>query len=102
MQYEYLLVLGFTLIIPLIMSFNKELKFYRNLQPLFFSIIIPLILYLTWDYFAIQRGHWNFALDKIVNIFVFNIPIEEILFFIIIPFVSLFVWESVKYYTKEN
>ncbi len=102
MQFEYLLVLGFTLIIPLIMSFSKELKFYRNLLPLFYSIVIPLLVYLTWDYFAIIRGHWNFALDKIVNIYIINIPIEEVLFFIIIPFVSLFVWESIKYYIKEN
>lgn len=102
MQYEYLFVLFLTLIVPLIMSFDKKIKFYKKIKFLFLSIFIPFIFFAVWDHFAIKRGHWNFALDKIVNIYVINIPIEEILFFIIIPFVSLFTWECIKYYIKEN
>lgn len=44
-----------------------------------------------------QLGVWGFNPDYIVGIYVVNLPLEEVLFFILIPFACLFVYASVKY-----
>jgi len=102
MKYEYLIILGLTLVIPLIMSFSRELNFYKHKKWIALAIIIPFPVYVLWDYLAIDRGHWNFAGNFVVGIFIMQIPIEEILFFIIIPFVSIFTWECINFYLKRN
>lgn len=102
MKTEYLIVLGLTAIVPLIMSFSRELMFYKNVKILFRAIAIPLPVYVLWDVAATALGHWNFNGIYVVGIYIINIPIEEILFFIIIPFVSIFTWESIKFYLKDN
>jgi lycopene cyclase domain-containing protein len=51
---------------------------------------------LIWDAYAIKQGHWFFDREQIVGIFgPFNIPLEEYLFFIVVPFAAIFTLEAV-------
>lgn len=57
-------------------------------------IIIPAILFLIWDS-TVTYSHWYFNEKYVLGITIFNLPIEEILFFITVPFACLFTWEMI-------
>jgi lycopene cyclase domain-containing protein len=84
------------------LSFSRNILFYQKPIRLILSIALPLIVFLIWDVYAVHTGHWFFNSEYVIGIKLFNLPIEEILFFIIIPFSSLFLWESVKYFTGRK
>ncbi len=62
-----------------------------------FSSILPVsALFIIWDAYAISQGHWFFDRDQILGIFgPFGIPLEEYLFFIVVPMAALLTIEAV-------
>jgi lycopene cyclase domain-containing protein len=102
MKSEYFIVLGIAFIVPLIKSFSREISFYKYSLRLIYSIGFPFIVFIIWDAFAVSRGHWSFNENYITGIKIFSLPVEEILFFIIIPFCALFAWEVVKYFMRKS
>jgi len=65
------------------------------------AIVIPAIPFLLWD--ALVTGaHWHFNPLYVSRIKIINLPIEEILFFITVPFACLFTWEMIIRRTKEK
>ena len=102
MHIEYFLVLVITIAGPLVLSFSPELGFYRSPRRLFLAIALPLPVFLLWDVVATSRGHWSFNPDYITGWMLFNLPVEEVLFFIVVPFCALFTWESVKWYLRRR
>lgn len=101
MRYEYFTVLLIAFFFPFILSFSREINFYKKPLRLIISICIPFILFIAWDIYATYRGHWNFNDIYIIGYKIINLPVEEVSFFIIIPFCGIFTWESVKYFIKK-
>lgn len=61
------------------------------------SSILPVAsLFLAWDAYAIKRGHWFFDREQILGIYgPLHIPLEEYLFFIVVPLAALMTIEAV-------
>jgi lycopene cyclase domain-containing protein len=102
MKIEYFIVLTVAFIIPFIYSFSRKLDFYKYPLRLIPAIGSPFAVLIMWDSIAVSRGHWNFNEKYITGIKIINLPVEEILFFIIIPFCALFTWEVVKYFMRKS
>ena len=85
----YLIILLGSISIPLLFSIFKIdfIKYWKNFL---ISTNIVAILFLIWDVIFVNHGIWGFSNEYCLGIDVFKIPIEEILFFYIIPFCSLF------------
>ena len=59
-------------------------------------------LFIAWDKYAIANGHWYFDKDQILGIFgPFGIPLEEYLFFIVVPIAALMTIEAVRTVKKH-
>jgi lycopene cyclase domain-containing protein len=65
------------------------------------AIVIPAIPFLLWDVF-VTGTHWHFNSKYVSGIKIINLPIEEILFFITVPFACLFTWEMIIRRAKEK
>jgi lycopene cyclase domain-containing protein len=94
---EYLMVLTVSLAVPLILSFYPPLRFYRNLRALIASIILIVVIFGLWDILATFRGHWQFNPASVYSLKIANLPLEEVLFFVVIPFCCIFTWEAIGY-----
>jgi len=94
---KYMLVLILSGIVPFLLSFFPPLRFYRNIRALFCSILLILVIFGAWDIFAAFRGHWHFNPAGVWKLRIINLPAEEVLFFIIIPFCCIFTWEAINY-----
>ncbi len=86
--YAYIL-LG-SLSFPLLFSlFYKDLI--NHWKSFGISTLSIAILFLIWDAVFTKNGVWGFETTYCIGIYFFKMPIEEWLFFFIIPFSSLFI-----------
>ncbi|KAF0148921.1 MAG: hypothetical protein FD143_2815 [Ignavibacteria bacterium] len=99
---EYLAINIFVIIVPLLMSFEKQIKFYRNLPALLFSILVVGGTFIVWDAIAAVRGDWSFNPDYVLAFRFYNLPLEEILFFVTVPYASIFLYETANVYLKNK
>ncbi|MBW8687509.1 lycopene cyclase domain-containing protein [Chitinophaga rhizophila] len=90
MHYTYLTIDLASVAVPFIASFHPKLKFYRQWAYLWPALLFPGLLFVCWDCFFTARGVWGFNPDYVTGLYLFNLPIEEILFFICIPYACLF------------
>ncbi|UCD15391.1 MAG: lycopene cyclase domain-containing protein [Candidatus Omnitrophota bacterium] len=97
---QYSIVLLLSGIIPFVLSFWPPLKFWRNLSSLFYTIGLILVIFASWDIFATFRHHWFFRHDAVWKARIINLPLEEVMFFIVIPFCCIFTWEAINYILK--
>ena len=102
MKAEYFLVLLIAFAVPFIKSFSRELNFYKYPLRLLPTLAPPFAVFIIWDVFAVSRGHWSFNEKYITGLKIISLPVEEILFFLVIPFCALFTWEVVKYFMRKN
>ena len=54
-----------------------------------------LIPYIIWDIYFTQQGFWGFNETYLLGVFILDLPIEEWLFFICIPYACIFTHKSV-------
>ena len=81
--YFYLLL--FTLSFPLGASWDRRFKYAQNFKYLFPAIFITGTFFIVWDIIFTKNGVWGFSEVHASSIKFFYLPIEEWLFFIIIP-----------------
>ena len=98
----YFLINILTFSIPFVMSFEKKIKFYKYFPSVTFSILVVGTIFILWDYIATVRNDWSFNTQFINGIKLFSLPIEEIMFFITVPFASIFLYETAKVYLPNK
>lgn len=98
----YLYLMLFTLSFPLVLSFDKNVQFVKRWKYFFPASILPIIVFLVWDYLFTLWGVWGFNAEYLLGIYSFNLPIEEISFFIVVPFACIFIYECLNYYIKKD
>jgi lycopene cyclase domain-containing protein len=96
MKWLYLLVDIFTVIVPLIFSFHPKLNFYKSWKPFFLANIFVSLIFIVWDILFTRLGVWGFNPDYVLGIYFFNLPVEEVLFFICIPFACVFTYHCIN------
>jgi lycopene cyclase domain-containing protein len=96
MRCEYLLVLTFSALIPVLLGGHPRVRLYQRWKAVLPAIAGPTLLFWLWDIAAVRRGHWNFNEEFILGWRWAGLPLEEYLFFIVVGFVSLFTYEAVK------
>lgn len=95
-KYTYLILDLIALCPVLFLSFDKWVRFYKKWKSSFLAIIPIAIVFVIWDVWFTNIGVWEFNPPYLLGINIINLPIEEWLFFIAIPLVTLFMAESIK------
>lgn len=102
MKYLYLLIDFFTIIIPLVFSFHPKINFYKTWKEFFKAAIPVAIVFIAWDSAFTRLGVWSFNPLYVTGVYFFNLPVEEILFFICIPYSCVFTFYCLDKFYKPG
>ncbi|AOP54811.1 lycopene beta-cyclase subunit alpha [Brevibacterium aurantiacum] len=104
--FEYLLLMGACLLITLPLELLFSARVYRRPKLLIGSLIPIILIFSLWDIIAIDRDHWTYNQQFVTGIHIGNLPLEELVFFIVIPICALLSYEAVgtvlKFVAKKS
>ncbi len=99
--YLYLYLHIFTVIPVFFLSFDKKVHYYKKWKFLFPAIFIVGVVFILWDVFFTAVGVWGFNHDYLAFDSILGLPPEEWLFFITVPFATVFIYECLKCYITK-
>lgn len=102
MKSLYMWINLLTISIPFLFSFHPRILFYKKWPSFFSAAILVAIVFVIWDGIFTKQGVWGFNDRYVLGIYIFKMPIEEILFFICIPFSCVFTFFCLdKFYNLQ-
>jgi lycopene cyclase domain-containing protein len=95
MKQLYLIINISSIIVPFLFSFHPKILFYKKWKAFFVSVLFSLIVFVPWDILFTHLGVWSFNSKYLLGIYFFNLPIEEVLFFLCIPYSCIFTYHFI-------
>lgn len=95
--------LHFFAILPVLaLSFDKRVAYFRQWRYLFPGVILVGAFFIVWDVIFTAKGVWGFNEAYFLGFEILGLPFEEWLFFVTIPFASIFIYECLNYYFPKD
>jgi lycopene cyclase domain-containing protein len=94
---SYLAVMALIFLGAVWLEFGLRTRVFRRWRRLLLSILPVAVLFALWDMYAIASGHWWFDEALITGVRVpGNIPVDEVVFFLLVPIASILTLEAVR------
>ena len=96
-RYQYAILLLGCLVLTLPLEFVFRARVWRQPRRLLAAVVPPVLVFGTWDAWSIAQGHWTFSRRLTTGVKLpFDVPVEELLFFVAIPICGLLTFEAVR------
>lgn len=96
MRLTYLLVLGGCVLGTAPLELVLHTRVYARWRRLLLTLLPVFVVFTLWDVLAIRAGHWAYDPRQTTGLHVGNLPVEELLFFLVIPVCSVLALEAVR------
>lgn len=101
-EYVYY-VFNFVVFVPiLLLSLFTDVQPHRAWRSFLLAFVTVSVPFLLWDAWAASEGHWNFSSAYITDYRLGGLPLEEIFFFVTVPFAMMYVWGVVQKHIAER
>ena len=95
-HYEYLALMAACLLVTLPLEFVFGARVYRRFKLMVLALLPVVLIFSIWDIVGIVREHWDYNPAYVTGVeLVFAMPLEELVFFIVIPICGLLTYEAV-------
>ena len=94
--FAYLIVLGGCLIGTAPLEVVLKTRVYARWRRLLLTLLPVLVVFIAWDVLAIRAGHWDYDPEQVTGVSLGGLPLEELLFFIVIPICAILTLEAVR------
>lgn len=101
MKWLYLILNIGSISIPLLYSFEKKMRFIKHIKALTISTLTVGLFFILWDIWFTHIGIWGFNPKYNIGVQLFNMPIEEWMFFICIPYACVFTHYAIFYFNPK-
>ena len=72
-------------------------RVYARWRRLVLSVLPEFVVFVVWVLYAIDQGHWGYDGDLTLGVRLpGGIPVEEVLFFLVVPVCSVLALEAVR------
>lgn len=102
MKFTYLLINFFTLLFPVALSFDKKVQFHKSWKYIWPGMAVTGVVFLFWDVLFTLKGVWSFNSNYVTGPAILHLPVEEVLFFLTVPFACIFIYACLNYYIKRE
>ncbi|HEY8893700.1 MAG TPA: lycopene cyclase domain-containing protein, partial [Niastella sp.] len=100
MHLTYLLINVFSAIVPFLFSFYPAIRFNKQFKAFFAGNLIASACFITWDVLFTGQKVWGFNYAYTFGFKLFNLPVEEVMFFVFIPFACVFTYYCLNKFYK--
>jgi lycopene cyclase domain-containing protein len=83
-------------------SFQKKAPFYKKWKYAIPALVVTAIVFIVWDELYTHEGIWGFNPKYNHGVYVGSLPVEEILFFICIPYASVFTYFALNHLVEKD
>ncbi|MGN6474153.1 MAG: lycopene cyclase domain-containing protein [Mycobacteriales bacterium] len=90
----YLLVMAGCVIVTLPLELVIGARVYARWRRLLLTLLPVLAVFVTWDVLAIHARFWFYR--RLSGVHIGNLPIEELVFFLVVPTCSVLTFEAVR------
>lgn len=99
-HFSYLAVLVFVVIGSGWLEVFLRVRVYRRWRRLLLALAPTAVVFVLWDLAAIAAGHWTFDPGQMTGITFGPLPLEELLFFLVVPIAAILAFEAVRTVTR--
>lgn len=100
MHLTYLLINIFSAIVPFLFSFYPAIRFNKHFKAFFIGNLIASACFIAWDILFTAQNVWGFNSAYTFGFKLFNLPVEEVMFFVFIPFACVFTYHCLNTFYK--
>jgi lycopene cyclase domain-containing protein len=94
---SYLLLLAACVLGTLPLELWRGARVYRQPRRWLLALAPVVVVFGGWDVWAIARRHWTYDPAKVSGVTLpGHLPLEELLFFVVIPTCALLTYEAVR------
>jgi len=94
-RWQYLALMALCVILTLPLEFVRRARVYRRPLRLLLALLPTVVVFTIWDVVGILRNHWTYSPLFTTGIHLGVMPLEELVFFIVIPICGLLTYEVV-------
>jgi lycopene cyclase domain-containing protein len=96
-QLTYLALLVGCLAVTAPLELVLRVRVYARWRRLLLAIAPEFVVFVVWVLYAIAQGHWDYSATRTLGVRLpGGIPVEEILFFLVVPICSVLALEAVR------
>ena len=96
-RFQYLVLMGACLVVTLPLELVLGARVWRQPARLVKALWVPVAVFVVWDVVAIARDHWGYNPRYVTGWDLpFSLPVEELVFFVVIPICGLLTYEAVQ------
>lgn len=95
-RWSYLVVLAVIAVGSWWLEVVLRTRVLRRWRRLLLTLLPVLVSFVFWDWYAIGQGHWTFDPARVTGLSVGRVPIDEVLFFVVVPAAAVLTFEAVR------
>jgi lycopene cyclase domain-containing protein len=92
----YLLVLAGCLVVTAPLELVLRVRVYARWRRLLLAVLPGLVVFLAWEAYAVARHHWSWDPAQVLPVRIGGLPLEELLFFLVVPVCGVLALEAVR------
>jgi lycopene cyclase domain-containing protein len=99
----YLGLLAGCLVVTAPLELVLRVRVYARWRRLLLAVLPEFVVFVVWVLYAIAQGHWDYDGDLTLGVRLpGGIPVEEVLFFLVVPVCAVLAFEAVRKVTGWN
>ncbi|MEV8379242.1 lycopene cyclase domain-containing protein [Kribbella sp. NPDC056861] len=95
-ELTYVAMLAFVLVATLPLELLLRTRVYSRPRRFGLVLLCAGLPFALWDLIAVRAGHWWFDESLTLGVSLAGLPLEEILFFVVVPLASVMTLEAVR------
>ena len=96
MHWVYLAVMAACVLGTLPLELVLGTRVYARPRRLLLTLLPVVAVFVVWDVLAILAGHWAYDPEQVTGVSLGVLPLEELVFFLVIPVCAVLTLEAVR------
>jgi lycopene cyclase domain-containing protein len=92
----YLALLAGCLVVTAPLEVVLRVRVYARWRRLLIALVPQLVVFLAWEAYAIAHSHWGYDRAQVLPVRIGGMPLEELLFFLVVPVCAVLALEAVR------